>query len=177
MSDPRGPLIRVGSVIIIVALLLYLPTREFLKMTFMLGIPFVLFLVLMKKNYRYSPLWTLSILGLVLTAGFYFYSLTTLPDRIETRRIIMEGERLLADEKYDEAIANYRKLEQTGEIDKMNDRLSRAEAEKEGNRLIQEANEWIAAGDNEKAREILEEVPAETWAAQEAAELMRAMNQ
>lgn len=177
MSDPRGPLIRVGSVIIIAALLLYLPTREFLKMTFMLGIPFVLFLVLMKKNYKHSPLWILSIIGLVLTVGFYFYSLTTLPDRIETRRIIMDGERLLADEKYDEAIANYRRLEHTGELDKMNDRIARAEAEKEGKRLIREANEWIAAGDHVKAREILEEVPAETWASQEAAKLLRTIDQ
>jgi hypothetical protein len=30
--------------------------------------------------------------------------------RIETRRIVMKGEGLLADGKYDEAIANYRQL-------------------------------------------------------------------
>ncbi|MDD3895378.1 MAG: hypothetical protein PHU36_10250, partial [Syntrophomonadaceae bacterium] len=101
MEKSKAPFIRVGGFIIIVALLLYLPTREFLKMTFMLGMPLVLFLVVMKKNNKYSPLWIMSALVIILITGVYVYSLTTLPDRIETRRIVIEGEVLLADGKFD----------------------------------------------------------------------------
>lgn len=175
MSDPRGPFIRAASLIIIAALLLYLPTREFLKVTFILGIPFILFAALMKRNVRYSPLWIVSALGLLLVAGFYFYTLSYLPERIETRRIIMDGERLLAEEKYDEAEANYRKLGPMGEINKMNDKISRVESEKLGKELVGEARELMAAGDQEKARETLQKVPSDTRAAQEAVKMLRTL--
>jgi hypothetical protein len=38
MENTKAPFIRLGIVVIAIGLLLYLPTREFLKMTFMLGI-------------------------------------------------------------------------------------------------------------------------------------------
>lgn len=176
MENSKAPFIRVGSFIIIVLLLLYLPTREFLKMTFMLGMPLVLFLVVMKKNNKYSPLWIMSALVIILITGVYVYSLTTLPERIETRRIVIEGEVLLADGKFDEAVANYRKLEQTGEINKMNDKIAVVEAEKAGRSLIEEAELLIADGKNDAAREVLQKVPTDTRAAQEAVKMLRALN-
>ncbi|HNX29853.1 MAG TPA: hypothetical protein PKN87_10665 [Syntrophomonadaceae bacterium] len=176
MESSKAPLIRVGGTIIIIALLLYMPTREFLKMTFILGIPFVLFLVLMKKNKKYSFLWLVAVVCLFLVAGFYIYSLTTLPERIETRHIIITGEGLIADGKYDEAVANYRQLEKIGEIDKMNKKIARVEAEREADNLVEEARILIEAGNDEAAREVLLKIPSDTRAAQEAVKLLRELN-
>ncbi len=173
MENTKAPFIRLGIVVIAIGLLLYLPTREFLKMTFMLGIPFVLFLVLMKRNKKYSVLWFLSIVLLLMVTGLYLYSLTTLPERIETRRIVMKGEGLLADGKYDEAIANYRQLGKIGETDKMNEKIARVEAERKAEEMVEEAKQLMAAGKDKAAREVLQQVPADTRAAQQAVKLMR----
>lgn len=173
MENTKAPFIRLGIVVIAIGLLLYLPTREFLKMTFMLGIPFVLFLVLMKRNKKYSVLWFLSIVLLLMVTGLYLYSLTTLPERIETRRIVMKGEGLLADGKYDEAIANYRQLGKIGETDKMNEKIARVEAERKAEEMVEEAKQLMAAGKDKAAREVLQQVSADTRAAQQAVKLMR----
>lgn len=173
MENTKAPFIRLGIVVIAIGLLLYLPTREFLKMTFMLGIPFVLFLVLMKRNKKYSVLWFLSIVLLLMVTGLYLYSLTTLPERIETRRIVMKGEGLLADGKYDEAIANYRQLGKIGETDKMNEKIARVEAERKAEEMVEEAKQLMAAGKDKAAREVLQQVPADTRAAQQAVKLLR----
>ena len=41
MDTWKGPYIRVGLVALVIALLAWMPTREFLKLTFMVGIPFI----------------------------------------------------------------------------------------------------------------------------------------
>ena len=50
MNPRLAPFIRVGGLIVLVLMLFHLPTREFLKVTFMLGIPFVFALAFMKKS-------------------------------------------------------------------------------------------------------------------------------
>ena len=42
MNPRLAPFLRVGGLAVLVLMLLYLPTREFLKVTFMLGIPWSL---------------------------------------------------------------------------------------------------------------------------------------
>ncbi len=177
MENTKAPFIRLGIVVIAIGLLLYLPTREFLKMTFMLGIPFVLFLALMKRNKKYSVLWFLSIVLLIMVTGLYLYSLTTLPERIETRRIVMKGEGLVADGKYDEAIASYRQLAKVGETDKMNEKIARVEAERKAEEMVEEAKQLIAAEKDEAARKVLQQVPADTRAARQAVKLLRELDQ
>lgn len=177
MENTKAPFIRLGIVVIVIGLLLYLPTREFLKMTFMLGIPFVLFLALMKRNKKYSVLWFLSIVLLIMVTGLYLYSLTTLPERIETRRIVMKGEGLVADGKYDEAIASYRQLAKVGETDKMNEKIARVEAERKAEEMVEEAKQLIAAEKDEAARKVLQQVPADTRAARQAVKLLRELDQ
>lgn len=177
MENTKAPFIRFGIVVIVIGLLLYLPTREFLKMTFMLGIPFVLFLALMKRNKKYSVLWFLSIVLLIMVTGLYLYSLTTLPERIETRRIVMKGEGLVADGKYDEAIASYRQLAKVGETDKMNEKIARVEAERKAEEMVEEAKQLIAAEKDEAARKVLQQVPADTRAARQAVKLLRELDQ
>lgn len=177
MENNRAPFIRLGIAAAAIILLLYLPTREFLKMTFILGIPFVLFLALMRRNVKYSFLWFVSVLLLLGVTGLYIYSLTTLPDRIETRKILMNGESLLADGKYDEAIEQYRQLEQTGETNKMNDKIARVVEEKNAEASVETARQLMAEGQYDAAQDILQGVPADTRAAQQAVKLMREIKQ
>lgn len=177
MENNRAPFIRLGIAAAIIALLMYPPTREFLKMTFILGIPFVLFLALMNRNKKYSFLWLVSVVALLAVTGLYIYTLTTLPERVETRRILMTGERLLAEGKYDEAIKQYRQLEKVGQTSRMNDKVDRVMVEKAADESIETARQLIAEGKYDAAREVLQQVPTDTRAAQQAVKLMREIKQ
>jgi hypothetical protein len=107
----QHPLFRVlAFIIIIVTALLYMPTREFLKITFMLGIPFIFLLGINLRQQRRGVIWFLSTGLLLVVVGAYGYLLIDLPERIEVRRIISTGGALVAEGSYDEAIMEYRKL-------------------------------------------------------------------
>ncbi len=177
MNPKLLPFIRVGGFIGLVAMLLYLPTRELLKTTFMLGIPFVFILAFMKKTRRYSLPWIISLVLLAVTAGGYIYILSDLPQRIATRQIVMDGTGLLAEGKYDDAAKKFSELEQCGEERTMDEKLALVEKEKKANRLLEQARVLINTGEKDKALLLLESVSSETRAHQEAARLIKTLQE
>ncbi|MGI6412907.1 MAG: hypothetical protein ACOXZ5_04480 [Syntrophomonadaceae bacterium] len=167
------PVARILIVAAAVAMLAYLPTREFLKITGMLGIPFIFALGYIKKHRKFSLVWILSWFVLLGTVGVYGYLLLDLPDRIAVRSIISEGGALVAEGKYDEAIKMYRHLEQLGEGRKMEEKIAGAQHEKDARDMLEEALALIDENELEKAREIIMAIPKDTRAAWEADKLLK----
>ncbi|MCX5779660.1 MAG: tetratricopeptide repeat protein [Firmicutes bacterium] len=173
MSNPRNPYIRVPLAIALFVMLFFMPTREFLKTTFIIGIPFIFLMGFMFRQPRNSWSWRLSALGLILIIGVYGYQLVYLPERIQVRGIITQGAGLVAEGKYDEAIAGYQKLGDLGKPVEMEKKIAAAESEKAAHLQLEYARQLIASGYTEEARMIMAALPAETRAAQEAKELLK----
>jgi F0F1-type ATP synthase membrane subunit b/b' len=55
----------------------------------------------------------------------------------------------------------------------MNEKIARVEAERKAEEMVEEAKQLMAAGKDKAAREVLQQVPADTRAAQQAVKLMR----
>lgn len=173
MPAGKSPFIRVSLVLICLVMLFFASTREFLKITFFMGIPFLLFYTFMGRQRRYSILWVVSgllVIGVLVTYGYF---LINLPERIAVREIISEGGTLVAEEKYDAAIDSYRQLEEYGQTEKMNEKIANAKLEKKAAEQLKLAEEKMAAGDKEAAREIVKSIPPGTRAAVKSRELRK----
>lgn len=176
MNVNKTPYIRVFSFLLVVAMLFFAPTREFLKITFFLGIPFLLFYVLMGRQIRYSPLWFICGILVLAVIGLYGYTLAHLPERVEVREIIREGGTLVAEGKYDQAIEEYKRLEKLGQAEKMEEKISLARQEQKAAQQLELARQKLAQGDKETAREIIANLESGTRAAVEARKLRKQLN-
>lgn len=169
----QSPLIRIATLIAAVAMLIYLPTREFLKVTFMLGAPFILVLGYTGRQRRHSVTWFVSLLLLVVIGGGYLYMLANLPERIEVRRIVQEGSNLVNEGQYGEAIARYEELGRLGRTEEMHERVAWASRESDGAALLQQAQNQYNQGNKAQALELLSSIPPDTRAAAEGAKLKK----
>lgn len=61
---------RILLVVLLIAMLFFVETREILKISFFLGIPFIFIMGFMRKQKQYSILWVISA---VLLGIFSFY--------------------------------------------------------------------------------------------------------
>jgi len=154
-------------------MLFFLPTREFLKTTFMLGVPFVFVLGYMVKQRRGSLSHVVSLLLLLAIGCGYIAMLYTLPQRIEVRRIVMEGSDLQGQGRYEEAIQRYRDLEKLGRTQDMNKRIAQAEKEAQAAQLLSQAEQLYQSGQTEQALQVLERIEPGTRAAVQAAKLKK----
>jgi len=171
MTNLKSPFIKILLVLVSLVMLYFLPTREFLKITFFMGIPFIFIYGFMGKQRSYSFLWITSTVLLVGVLAAYGYLLVHLPERIATREIISEGGALVAEGKYDLAIQKYQKLEEYDQQEKMQEKISAAEREKQAQQQLDLAKQYLAAGDKNKAREIIKSIPPSTRAAVKARKL------
>jgi len=171
VSKERNPYIRVPLAIAFIAMLFFMPTREFLKATFLLGVPFVFILGFMIRTPRYSWSWNLAALLLLAVVAAYGYTLIHLPERIQVHRIVSNGAVLVAEGRFDEAIAEYEKLNDLGEPERMQKEIAEAQKEKEARQQLVKAQELLNSGNQEEARRILEAIPAETRAGVEATKI------
>jgi hypothetical protein len=173
MNNSRNPYIRVPIAIAVIAMLFFTATREFLKLTFMLGIPFVFVMAFMVKQRQKSLTWGLSALALVALMGVYGYFLIHLPQRIKIREITANGAALVAQGQYDEAITLYERLGPLGKPDKMQSLIAEAETEKDAHMQLEKARQLTAEGYQAEAQEIVDALPTSTRAYQEAKELKK----
>ena len=173
MTFNKSPYIRVFFLLAAVVMLYFAPTREFLKITFFLGIPFLLFYVLMGRQPRYSLRWIICGILVLGVIGLYGYMLVHLPQRVETREIIREGGTLVAEGKYDQAIEEYQRLQELGQAQKMEEKISLARQEQEAARQLELARQKLAQGDKKAAREIIASIEPGTRAAVEARDLRK----
>jgi len=171
VSKERNPYIRVPLAIAFIAMLFFMPTREFLKATFLLGIPFVFILGFMVKRRRYSWAWNLAALLLLGVVVVYGYTLIHLPERIQVHRIVSNGAGLVAEGRFDEAIAEYEKLNNLGQEERMQKEIAEAQKEKDARQQLVQAQELLNSGNQEEALRILEAIPAETRAGLEATKI------
>jgi hypothetical protein len=168
----KNPWVRLVLLLLVVAALCYSPTREFLKVTGMLGVPAVLLAGFMHKQTRYSPKWAIAVLCLIVLGGGYVYALINLPDRIEVRKIMASGSVLVQRGEYESAIAEYSKLEKLGKTEKMRAKMEEVEREKKAQRDLELAQQMIDKGDYEEARRLIKAIPPKTRAAREASALL-----
>jgi len=171
MSDNLKPYIRLLVVIAVGFMLYYMPTREFLKITFMLGMPFIFLLGFMVRRPRYSLVWSVCALGLVAGLGLYGYFLVHLPQRVQVREIISNGAGLVAEGHYDEAIEKYKQLENLGKPEQMKQKITEAETEKAAQEQLELARQQINAGNTAEALRIIDAIPGNTRAGREAGKL------
>jgi len=157
-------------------MLAWMPAREFLKITFIMGIPFIFALGFMMRRRPYSFPWVLSALVMLVSVGGYIYFLTDLPERIETRRIITQGGTLVAEGKYDQAINEYRKLAPLGRTQKMHEKIAAAEKERKADQQLQKARKLLREGREQEAQAILKAIDATTRAGVEAKKLKAGLN-
>lgn len=172
----QNPFIRLPVFIVFIAALLYMPTREFLKITFMMGIPFILLLGFNMRQQRWGFKWCLSACLLLVVAGAYGYLLTDLPERTEIRRIISVGAALEAEGNYDQALKEYSKLGDLGRFDKMRDKSAQAEEEKQAALSLEKGKELLEKGADAEAMKVLESIPGHTRAGQKAGKIIAAIN-
>jgi tetratricopeptide (TPR) repeat protein len=172
----HNPFFRLIAFAAAVAALLYMPTREFLKITFIMGIPFILLLGFNRRQQPWGIKWCLSAVLLFAVVAAYGYFLTELPERIEIRRIVSEGGALVAEGRYDEAINEYRKLGELGRQDKMQEKIAQAEEEKQAALNLERGKQLLSQGNKEAALQVLESIPEHTRAGHEAVKLIAAIN-
>jgi hypothetical protein len=175
MSDNLKPYLRLLLIITVAVMLYFIPTREFLKTTFMLGMPFIFILGFMVRKPRYSLTWSICALGLLLVSGTYVYNLIHLPERIQVKKIITSGAALVAEGQYDAAIEKFASLEKLGRSEKMKEKISEAQIEKEAHQQLEIAVELIEAGKKDEAKMIIEALPPNTRAAQESRNLWKSL--
>jgi len=77
----------------------------------------------------------------------------------------------VAEGRFDEAIAEYEKLNDLGEPERMQKEIAEAQKEKEARQQLVKAQELLNSGNQEEARRILEAIPAETRAGVEATKI------
>lgn len=167
------PWLRLLVVFALFAMLFFVPTREFLKLTFMLGIPLLLGLVLMRRQPRRNILWAVGLALSLAVFGFYLYSLTDLPQRVAVRYVVMEGASLKADGRYDEAIAVYNELYDLDRASKADREIAHCEAEKAAQQGLERVSALLEAGDAEAARAVIQDLPEGTRAQVEAQRMLR----
>lgn len=173
----NSPFVRLGIAAAVILMIFSIPAREFLKLTFMLGIPFVLFLSLAAKKRKYSPVWVVSVMGLFVVVGGYVYMLGDLPERIETRKIISEGAVLVAEGKYDQAINCYRQLEKLNRSEKMEKKIAEADKEKKASILLAEARALMQNGNESEAIKKIQSIPEGTRAKREASRILKELKE
>lgn len=172
----HNPFFRLIAFAAAVAALLYMPTREFLKLTFIMGIPFILLLGFNRRQQPWGVKWCLSVLLLLAVIGTYGYLLTDLPERIEVRRIVSEGGALVSEGHFDQAISEYRKLGDLGREKQMEEKIALAEEEKNAALSLQKGRQLLSQGKKEEALQVLESIPENTRAGREAVKLIAAIN-
>ncbi len=177
MNPRLAPLLRVGGLIVLILMLLHLPTREFLKVTFILGIPFVFALAFLKKSSKYSLRWFAALVLILLVVGGYLYMLNGLPERIALHQIEIDGAVLLTEGKFDEAWDKFSEMEPYVNDETLNKKLAQVEKEREAFLKVEKAQELMEAGEGEQAQEILESVPSDSMAKQEAARMLKILRE
>lgn len=166
------PVMRLLFVLMAVIMLFFLPTRE-LKVTFIIGIPFVFVMRIMGRQYRYALGWWICGFILIAIIAGYGFSLYHLPERIQVRQLVTEGETLLANGEYQKAIECFEKLEGLGQKEQASERIAQARLEEEANQQLEEARLLIAKGDEKGAYELMRTIPDGTRAAMKAHKLLK----
>ncbi|MDD2620402.1 MAG: hypothetical protein PHC92_07015 [Syntrophomonadaceae bacterium] len=177
MGQKQANILKALGLLVLIAAVFSMPVREFLKVTFIVGIPFIFLLGFMVKKKKYSLVWIASLVVLLGIGAFYISMLIQLPERIENRRIVSEGGILVAEGKYDEAISEYKKLEAIGKQEDMKEKIAWAQMEKAAAAKLQEARRLINEDKEAEAKKLLDSIPENTRAYQEAKKIKRDLEQ
>ncbi len=169
----KAPWVRLLFLLAFIVMLFFLPTREFLKITCMLGIPFIFLLRFTGQKIRYSAPWVVCVFFLLVLIGVYFNSLYHLPEKIQIRTIITQGAALAANGQFNSAIAEYEKLESLGQTEKAREKISQVRLEQKASIQLEEAKENLKNGDKESAEKLIRSLPEGTRASIEGHRLLK----
>lgn len=159
-------------VAVVIALCLYTPTRFFIKFTVLFGLPFLLLLAWWRRLKRFSPVWFLASLALVGLLVAYGLEMAEFPQKLKEKEITMQGDVLLAQGKYDEAIAKYEEMEKISP-EKAREKMAVAVQQKRYSEDYLKAKRLFEQGKKEEAKHLLSSIPSTARVHAQARDLMR----
>lgn len=178
-ENSKGPdyrlrrLLVVITLVAVVALFVYAPTREFIKTTVLLGMPALVVWAYRRRFRKFSwTWWVSSVIILALIAG-YGFMLLGLPEKIAVKSIEREAGIYLTQGQYDRAIEKYREMERYDRKDRMQRKVAEAEQQKGYDSSYKLARRMAVEGKYSEARRLLKEIPLEAIVYPQARELLR----
>ncbi|MDH7498192.1 MAG: hypothetical protein QHH05_07095, partial [Syntrophomonadaceae bacterium] len=163
-------------VALLVALLAYTPTRFFIKLTVLCGLPFLVIFAKWRQQRRFSPAWLGMGLCLALLLAVYGVQVFAFPERLQVKELTRQGDLLLAAGEYDQAIRTYRQMEPLAP-EKAAEKVAVAEQQREYQRLYQRALVLLQQGEEAQARALLARIPRSARVYGRAQDLMEGMDQ
>lgn len=166
-------MLTVLGIVLIIALFIYDPTREFIKLTVLIGMPALVIWGYQKRFERLSLPWVICALILVGLAVGYGFMLQDLPNKIGWRGAQRQGDMYLAAGQYDKAISQYKVMAKYGKEAKAESRIMEAVEQKNFDKRYQEARQMAADRKYNEARRLLKGIPGTAVIYPKAARLMK----
>ncbi len=161
------------GIVLIIALFIYDPTREFIKITALIGMPALVIWAYQKRFERLSVPWILCALVLVGLAVGYGFMLQDLPDKVGWRGAQRQGDVYLSAGQYDRAISQYKEMAKYGKEAKAEGKIREALEQKKFDKRYREAKQLAAENKYAEARRLLEGIPGTAVVYPQAHKLMK----
>ncbi|MGI6487521.1 MAG: hypothetical protein GX964_05520 [Syntrophomonadaceae bacterium] len=175
MNDPRvRVLVGLLAIGVIVALFNYTPARFFLKMTVLIGLPFILLFLWWRRQPRFGIAWIVGVLVMGLLLGAYGMMMYSFPEQLQVKEIKKEGDILLAQGQYDRALDKYREIEPLNQKEAAK-KMAEAREQKQFHETYLRARELAEQGEKEKARQVLKSIPRSAHVYSEAHKFLSQM--
>ncbi len=155
-----------------VGLFLYTPTRFFIKFTVLFGLPFLLLLAWWRRLKRFSLPWILASVGMIALLTVYGLQMAEFPQKLRVKEITMQGDVLLAQGKYDEAIAKYGEMKNI-DPEKADEKIEAVQQQKRYHEDYLRAEKLAKEGKDKEAQRILKSIPATARVYPEARDILR----
>jgi len=171
-----SPVLILFLVGVLIALCLYTPTRFFIKFTVLFGLPFLLLLAWWRRLKRFSLPWILASMGMIVLLTVYGLQMAEFPQKLRVKEITMQGDVLLAQGKYDEAITKYKEMEGI-DPEKAQAKIGVARREKGYQEDYLKAKKLAEQGEKEEAVNILKSIPGTAKVHPEVRDLLRRLEE
>lgn len=162
-------------ILLVIAGLFFDATREFMKITVFFGMPGLVIWSYQRRYKRFSVQWVFLAVVLVGLAIGYGFLLKGLPDKIGWRGAQREGDVLLAEGQYDQAIDKYKEMAQYGKEAKMENKIQEAMKQKTYDSSYKQAKTLVDAKKYEEARRILQKIPITAVVHGQAQDLLKSI--
>jgi len=176
MAREPSPVLFLLLLAVVIALCIYTPTRFFIKFTVLFGLPFLLLLAWWRRLKRFSPAWILASLGMIVLLTVYGLEMAEFPQKLRVKEITMQGDVLLAQGKYDEAVAKYKEMEKI-DPEKAREKMAVALQQKRYREDYLKAKKLVEQGKKEEAKRLLSSIPSTARVHSEARDLLRRLEE
>ena len=125
---------------------------------------------------RFSLPWILASMGMIVLLTVYGLQMAEFPQKLRVKEITMQGDVLLAQGKYDEAITKYKEMEGI-DPEKAQAKIGVARREKGYQEDYLKAKKLAEQGEKEEAVNILKSIPGTAKVHPEVRDLLRRLEE